>query len=37
MGDAGLTNRTQLAHMWLREQSLLIRDGKNASSAGEPL
>ncbi|MGA0862846.1 MAG: helix-turn-helix domain-containing protein [Ilumatobacteraceae bacterium] len=37
MGDAGLTNRTQLAHMWLREQSLLIRDGKNASPAGKTL
>lgn len=37
MGDAGLNNRTQLAHMWLREQSLMIRNRETSSAAGETL
>jgi DNA-binding NarL/FixJ family response regulator len=37
MGDAGLTNRTQLAHMWLREQSLMIRNSQSGSTPGESL
>lgn len=37
MVDAGLTNRTQLAHLWLREQSLAIRTAHTKSATGEPL
>lgn len=37
MVDAGLTNRTQLAHLWLREQSLAIRTAQTESATGEPL
>lgn len=37
MVDAGLTNRTQLARMWLREQSLVIGQAAGASATGEPL
>lgn len=37
MVDAGLTNRTQLAHLWLREQSLAIRTSQAESATGEPL
>lgn len=35
--DAGLTNRTQLAHMWLREQSLVMREQTDQSAPGETL
>ncbi len=37
MVDAGLTNRTQLAHLWLREQSLAIRTSQTQSASREPL
>ena len=35
--DAGLTNRTQLAHMWLREQSLVMREQTGESAPRETL
>lgn len=35
MIDAGLTNRTQVAHMWLREQSLLVRNANSESVTRE--
>ena len=37
MVDAGLTNRTQLAHLWLREQSLAIRTSQAQSASRESL
>lgn len=37
MIDAGLTNRTQVAYMWLREQSLLVRNANPESVTGETL
>lgn len=37
MVDAGLTNRTQLAHMWLREQSLAMGDSARESTSRETL
>ena len=35
--DAGLTNRTQLAHMWLREQSLVMGEQTGESAPRETL
>lgn len=37
MLDAGLTNRTQLAHMWLREQSLVMGNSAGESAPRETL
>lgn len=37
MVDAGLTNRTQLAHMWLREQSLVMGTSAGESAPRETL
>lgn len=37
MLDAGLTNRTQLAHMWLREQSLVMGNSAAESAPRETL